>query len=211
MPTTTLVSAETAPSIGRMMIPSGAENSPSRGVLTPSPPQLACPRPPDYAVPSIRTANGRRVRSRPSNVNGEGDLMADNDDRYQRGREVILSVWGQEQGSQILQRWQDLSPDLERQIVEYMYADRWALEAPAPDLKTRSLVQVAALVAVGRATQLRVHLIGALRNGASEREIVETVLQVGLLAGFPTSWDALGVCNEVFADYRAQSARGTEG
>ena len=131
--------------------------------------------------------------------------MADNDDRYQRGREVILSVWGQEQGSQILQRWQELSPDLERQIVEYMYADRWALAAPAPDLKTRSLIQVAALIALGRATQLRVHLIGALKNGVTEREIVETVLQVGLLAGFPTSWDALGVCNDVFVDYRAEN------
>ena len=129
--------------------------------------------------------------------------MADEDDRYRRGHEVVLRVWGPEDGARILDRWLGLSPYLERQIVEYMYADRWALEAPAPDLKTRSLVQVAALVALGRATQLRVHLVGALRNGASEREIVETVLQVGLLAGFPTSWDALGVCNEVFAERRA--------
>ena len=131
--------------------------------------------------------------------------MANSDDRYQRGRDVILHVWGQEQGAQILKRWHDLSPDLERQIVEYMYADRWALPAPSPDLKTRSLVQIATLAALGRATQLRVHLIGALRNGASEKEIVETMLQVGLLAGFPTSWDALGVCNEVFAEERARS------
>jgi 4-carboxymuconolactone decarboxylase len=128
--------------------------------------------------------------------------MADETDRYERGRRVILDVWGQEQGAQILDRWRELSPELERQIVEYMYADRWALSAPAPDLKTRSLVQIATLAALGRATQLRVHLIGALRNGASEREIVETMLQVGLLAGFPTSWDALGVCNGVFAEYR---------
>lgn len=128
--------------------------------------------------------------------------MAESDERYQRGREVILSVWGPEQGAQILSRWHDLSPELERQIVEYMYADRWALSTPAPDLKTRSLVQIATLAALGRATQLRVHLIGALRNGASEKEIVETMLQVGLLAGFPTSWDALAVCNEVFAEWR---------
>jgi len=135
--------------------------------------------------------------------------MADNDERYQRGRRVVLDVWGDEQGAQILQRWQDLSPDLERQIIEYMYADRWALSAPAPDLKTRSLVQIATLAALGRATQLRVHLIGALRNGATEQEIVETMLQVGLLAGFPTSWDALGVCNEVFAEYRSRSSSDT--
>jgi 4-carboxymuconolactone decarboxylase len=131
--------------------------------------------------------------------------MADGDERYERGRQVILDVWGQEQGTQILERWQALSPDLERQIVEYMYADRWALSAPAPDLKTRSLVQIATLAALGRATQLRVHLLGALKNGATEQEIVETMLQVGLLAGFPTSWDALMVCNDVFSEWRQQA------
>jgi 4-carboxymuconolactone decarboxylase len=134
-----------------------------------------------------------------------GDEMADESDRYQRGREVILDVWGPEQGAAILDSWRDLSPDLERQIVEYMFGDRWALSAPAPDLKTRSLVHVAALTALGRSTQLRLHLVGALRNGATEREIVETILQVGLLAGLPTSWDALAVCNEVFAERRSTS------
>src|SRR5918999_3009044 len=113
--------------------------------------------------------------------------MADETDRYQRGRAVILDVWGPDEGAAILDRWRDLSPDLERQIVEYMFGDRWALQAPAPDLKTRSLVHVATLTALGRATQLRVHLVGALRNGATEKEIVETILQVGLLAGFSTS------------------------
>ncbi|MCC6175071.1 MAG: carboxymuconolactone decarboxylase family protein [Chloroflexi bacterium] len=127
-------------------------------------------------------------------------------DRYERGRRVILDMWGASDGQAILERWRTLSPDLERQIVEYMYGDRWALEAPAPDRKTRSLVQVATLAALDRSTQLRVHVLGALRNGASEREIVETILQVGLLAGFPTSWDALTVCAEVFRDYRAGGA-----
>ena len=131
--------------------------------------------------------------------------MTEERDRYERGREVILGVWGQDEGAAILDRWRDLSPDLERQIVEYMFGDRWALSAPAPDLKTRSLVHVATLTALGRATQLRVHLVGALRNGATEKEIVETILQVGLLAGFPTSWDALAVCKDVFSDEREKS------
>jgi 4-carboxymuconolactone decarboxylase len=126
----------------------------------------------------------------------------DETDRYRRGRDVILSIWGPEEGARMLDRWHNLSPDLERQIVEYMFGDRWALSTPAPDWKTRSLIHVATLTALNRPTQLRVHLIGALRNGATEREIVETILQVGLLAGFPTSWDALAVCNEVLAEQR---------
>ena len=128
------------------------------------------------------------------------------DARYQRGRQVILDIWGPEDGAAILARWRELSPDLERQIVEFMYGDLWAKPAPAPDRRTRSLVQVATLTALHRPTQLRPHILGALRNGASEREIVETVLQVGLLAGFPTSWDALGVCNQVFREERERQS-----
>ncbi|MCC7367446.1 MAG: carboxymuconolactone decarboxylase family protein [Chloroflexi bacterium] len=128
--------------------------------------------------------------------------MSDEQERYERGRAVILDIWGEDEGSAILGRWHDLSPDLERQIVEYMFGDRWALATP--DRKTRSIVHVATLTALHRPTQLRVHLRGALKNGATEREIVETILQVGLLAGFPTSWDALAVCNEVFAEWRRE-------
>lgn len=126
----------------------------------------------------------------------------DEEARYEQGRRVILDIWGEQEGGQILDRWRALSLDLERQIVSFMFGDLWARPAPAPDRKTRSLVHVATLTALHRPTQLRMHVVGALNNGASEREIVETVLQVGLLAGFPTSWDALGVCNEVFAERR---------
>lgn len=126
----------------------------------------------------------------------------DERDRYQMGRDVILEVWGQEHGSELMERLKALSPDLERQIVAHLYGDLWTRGAPAPDRKMRSLISIAALTALNRSNQLRVHLIGALNNGASEQEIVELILQVGLLAGFPTSWDGLIACGKVFQEYR---------
>ena len=134
----------------------------------------------------------------------------DERERYQAGRDLILDVWGQEYGGQILKRLNDLAPDLERQIVSHLYGDLWTREAPAPDRKTRSLISVAALTALHRPNQLRVHLVGALNNGASEQEIVETILQVGLLAGFPTSWDGLIACRQVFEEYREGRFRDAE-
>ena len=58
--------------------------------------------------------------------------MADDTERYERGRAVILDIWGPDEGAAILDRWHDLSPDLEKQIVEYMFGDRWALERRRP-------------------------------------------------------------------------------
>ena len=124
----------------------------------------------------------------------------DERERYQMGRDLILEVWGQEHGAAILDRLHRLSPDLERQIVAFLYGDLWT--RAAPDRKTRSLVTVGVMTALHRPNQLRVHLVGALNNGATEEEIVGTILQVGLLAGFPTSWDALISCRQVFQEYR---------
>ncbi len=127
----------------------------------------------------------------------------DESERYDLGRSLILEVWGAEYGGEILDRLCQLAPDLERQIVSHLYGDLWTRGAPAPDRKTRSLISIAALTALHRPNQLRVHLVGALNNGAAEQEIVEVILQVGLLAGFPTSWDALIACRQVFEEYRA--------
>lgn len=127
----------------------------------------------------------------------------DERERYQMGRDLILDVWGREYGGEILERLKQLAPDLERQIVSHLYGDLWTREAPpALDRKTRSLITVAVFTAVNRPNQLRVHLVGALNNGATEQDIVETILQVGLLAGFPVAWDALIACRQVFQEYR---------
>src|SRR5947208_54902 len=66
------------------------------------------------------------------------------------------------------------------------------------DLKTRSLITVAAITALGRANALRLNLEMALNNGASKSEILETLLQMAPYAGFPACWDALVIADEVF-------------
>lgn len=127
----------------------------------------------------------------------------DVDERYRQGRELILDVWGQAYGGEILRRLQGLAPELERQIVEFMYGHVWSRPAPpGPDRKTRSLATIAVLSALNRAHQLRVHIVGALNNGATEAEIVDILLMTGLLAGFPSAWDSLIQAKQVFEEYR---------
>jgi 4-carboxymuconolactone decarboxylase len=126
------------------------------------------------------------------------------DERYQDGRDLILEVWGEQYGDEIMQRLRGLAPDLERQIVEFLYGYLWTRKSPpAPDRKTRSLVTIGVLSALHRPHQLRIHVVGALNNGASETEIVETILQAGMLAGLPTAWDGLAQARKVFEEYRA--------
>jgi 4-carboxymuconolactone decarboxylase len=58
---------------------------------------------------------------------------------------------------------------------------------------------VAALTAMGNAApQLLVHLKAALHVGCTPREIVETVMQMSVYAGFPAALNGLAAVREVF-------------
>jgi len=59
---------------------------------------------------------------------------------------------------------------------------------------------VAALTAMGNATpQLKVHIHAALNVGVTREEIVETIMQMAVYAGFPAALNGLMAAKEVFA------------
>lgn len=68
------------------------------------------------------------------------------------------------------------------------------------DMKTRHLVTIGALAALGGQTrpQLKVNVAGALQSGASAREICEAIFQMQLYGGLPAMINALNAAIEVF-------------
>ena len=118
------------------------------------------------------------------------------DSRYKRGLAQLEAVSGTH-GAKVVQSLEDIAPDLGRYIVEFAYGDIFA--RPGLDLKTRELATVAALTAMGTATaQLKVHIQAALHVGASQQEIIETILQMIPYAGFPAALNAVTVAREAF-------------
>lgn len=71
------------------------------------------------------------------------------------------------------------------------------------DLKTRSLITVSMLTALGRAHELRGHVRGALNNGATPEELREVFLHATVYCGFPLAIDAFRNACEVIAEWRA--------
>jgi len=119
------------------------------------------------------------------------------DDRYRRGLD-LLNRLDQEQGARILAALQDIAPDFARYVVEFAFGD--ICSRPGLDLKTREIATVAALTALGTASaQLRVHIKAALNLGCSREEVVETIMQMAVYAGFPAALNGLAAAKEVFA------------
>ena len=69
------------------------------------------------------------------------------------------------------------------------------------DLRTRSLITVAALAGSGRQQGLELNIRMALNNGATRDEVVETMLHLAPYIGFPAAWDALTLAARVFGEH----------
>jgi 4-carboxymuconolactone decarboxylase len=112
------------------------------------------------------------------------------------GIEMLRKLLGEERAIEVRRAWSKLSPDFAHLVTDFLAGQIWS--RPYLDLKTRSLVTVAALTALGRPNGLRLNLEMALNNGATKAEILETLLQMAPYAGFPACWDALLIADEVF-------------
>lgn len=83
-----------------------------------------------------------------------------------------------------------LDPALALLITDYAFAD--VLGRPGLDLKTREMLTVAALTALGNApSQLEFHMRGALNVGVSPEELLEIVIQMAVYAGVPACMNGL--------------------
>lgn len=78
---------------------------------------------------------------------------------------------------------------------------------PELDLRTRELVTIALLGAMGNCeSQLAFHVGGALRAGATRDEVLETLMQVSIYGGIPRAINALVAAQPALAAQEAVAA-----
>ncbi len=119
-------------------------------------------------------------------------------DRHTQGIAKLTELVG-ERKQHTLSEWQEIAPDMERYIVDFVAGD--ILSRPGLDTKSRQIVTISALAALNTApTELKMHLHGALNVGWSRTEVVEALMQIAVFAGFPASLNALTVAKQVFSE-----------
>ncbi len=90
----------------------------------------------------------------------------------------------------------DIAPKMAELTDNVLYADIW--ERPQLSKRDRSLITVAALVAMNRPDQLRSHLALARQNGVTEQELVEAITHMAFYSGWPNAVTAVAVAKDVF-------------
>jgi len=90
----------------------------------------------------------------------------------------------------------DFAPKLVSLTDDVLFGDIWARSELSP--RDRSLITVAALVAVGHTEQLPGHLQRALDNGLGQEELKETITHLAFYTGWPNAMSAITVAKRVF-------------
>jgi 4-carboxymuconolactone decarboxylase len=120
-----------------------------------------------------------------------------NDAAFDAGLTLRRDMFGPAGAEQRLAQATDFNRDFETLVTRYCFGETWT--RPGLDLKTRSLLTIAALTALSKPNQIRVHVLGALANGATVEEIRETILHTVAYAGIPAGVEAFTAAAEVLA------------
>jgi 4-carboxymuconolactone decarboxylase len=118
-------------------------------------------------------------------------------DRFARGLRALSEIDGHG-GQKVIDSLADIAPDFGRYLIEFPFGDIYSRRGL--DLRSREVATIAALTALGNAApQLKVHIQADLNVGLSRDEIVETIMQMAVYAGFPAALNGLFAAKEVFA------------
>jgi 4-carboxymuconolactone decarboxylase len=117
------------------------------------------------------------------------------DDSYERGLRIRREVLGDEHVDRAIDQTLDETRDFQDFITRYAWGEIWA--RPGLDRRVRSCITLTALVAQGRFDELELHLGAARRNGLTDAEISEVLLQTAVYCGVPAANSAFRVFRRV--------------
>ena len=117
--------------------------------------------------------------------------------RFDAGLRTRREVLGAKYVDAAMAGVDDFNREFTEMLNTYCWNDIW--NRPALPRKTRSVLNLGMLVALGKEHELKLHLRGALNNGLTKDEIKEVLLQTAIYCGVPAAVVAFRAAKEVFA------------
>jgi 3-oxoadipate enol-lactonase/4-carboxymuconolactone decarboxylase len=141
------------------------------------------------------------------------ELIADhvapraNDPLYTAGMTVRREVLGDAHVDRAVAATSAFTADFQDMITRYAWGNIWT--RPGLDRRSRSMITLTALVARGHHEELAMHLVAARRNGLTNDEIKELLLQTAIYCGVPDANSAFRIAARVLTD--SDASEGSRG
>ena len=120
------------------------------------------------------------------------------DDRFKKGMTVRKSVLGERHVERAEADKSEFDADFQRFITETAWGSVWV--RPGLDIKTRQLLTIAMLAALGKHEELALHVRATRNTRVTRDEVKETFMQVAVYAGIPAANSAFAVAKRVYAE-----------
>ncbi|HEY1237427.1 MAG TPA: 4-carboxymuconolactone decarboxylase [Solirubrobacterales bacterium] len=120
------------------------------------------------------------------------------DPRHEHGMKVRREVLGDEHVDRAIEGTTDFTADFQDLITRNAWGEIWT--RPGLDRRMRSAITLTALIARGHFDELAMHVRAARRNGLSDDEIKEVLLQSAVYCGVPAANRAFAVADEVLRE-----------
>ena len=117
--------------------------------------------------------------------------------RFDAGLKTRREVLGAKYVDAAMAGVDDFNREFTEMLNTYCWNDIW--NRPGLPRKTRSVLNLGMLVALGKEHELKLHIRGALNNGLTRDEIKEVLLQTAIYCGVPAAVVAFRAAKEVFA------------
>ena len=120
------------------------------------------------------------------------------DPTYDGGMEVRRAVLGDAHVDAAIARTTEFTEPFQDFITRYAWGTIWARDEL--DRRSRSLITLAILCALGREHEIAMHVRAALRNGLEPAEIAEVFLHTAVYAGVPVANRAFAIADETLRE-----------
>ena len=121
-----------------------------------------------------------------------------NDEMMEIGLQMRGEVLGHEHVKKSLAAASDYSRPMQELVTRYCWGEAWGDDTL--DKKTRSIINLAMLSALGRTHEIKLHTKGAINNGVSAEEIQATLVQVMIYCGVPAGMEAFRANEETLKE-----------
>src|SRR5579862_3596152 len=127
------------------------------------------------------------------------------DPAYEAGLAVRRRVLGDAHVKRSLENATIFDEDFQELVTRHAWGDIWT--RPGLDHRTRSLITIAMLAALGRNEELELHVRATRNTGATPDEVKEVLMQVAIYAGIPAANSAFRIAKAALAEIAKEETR----
>jgi 4-carboxymuconolactone decarboxylase len=120
------------------------------------------------------------------------------EDRFEKGMALRKSVLGAEHVDHAEAGKTEFDADYQRYITENAWGTIWT--RPGLDKKTRHMLTIAMLAALGKHDELAMHIRATRNTGVTPEELREVLLHVSVYAGVPAANSAFAIAKRVYKE-----------